>query len=87
MGIGISIGKNHGDFGKSVATVTTLKTQVVAKNTCRYCKIDGILTVVDGVHFLDQLGRERAEGTAGMLRFTVEGVSNMAREEQKHLVR
>ena len=40
----------------------------------RYCKIDGILTVVDGVHFLDQLARERPEGTAGILRFTVEGV-------------
>lgn len=29
----------------------------------KYCKIDGILTVVDGVHFLDQLARERPEGT------------------------
>lgn len=32
----------------------------------RYCKIDGILTVVDAVHFLDQLSRERPEGTAGL---------------------
>eukprot|EP00435_Cladocopium_sp_Y103_P069122 s4_g32.t1 len=29
----------------------------------KYCKIDGILTVVDAVHFLDQLERERPEGT------------------------
>ena len=29
----------------------------------RYCKIDGILTVVDAVHFLSQLARPRALGT------------------------
>lgn len=29
----------------------------------RYCKIDGILTVVDAVHFLSQLARPRAAGT------------------------
>jgi len=28
----------------------------------RYCKIDGILTVVDAVHFLTQLSRDRPEG-------------------------
>ncbi|CAJ1327638.1 unnamed protein product, partial [Effrenium voratum] len=28
----------------------------------RYCKIDGILTVVDAAHFLDQLARERPDG-------------------------
>nr|UVT37963.1 CobW domain-containing protein 2 [Scrippsiella trochoidea] len=28
----------------------------------RYCKIDGILTVVDAVHFLTQLARDRPEG-------------------------
>mmetsp|Transcript_99167 Transcript_99167/g.214037 ORF Transcript_99167/g.214037 Transcript_99167/m.214037 type:complete len:502 (+) Transcript_99167:82-1587(+) len=30
---------------------------------CTYCKIDGVITVVDCVHFIDQLTRERSEGS------------------------
>jgi len=29
----------------------------------KYCRIDGVLTVVDAVHFLDQISRERSEDT------------------------
>lgn len=36
-----------------------VKTFTMDEQLCRYCKVDGILTVVDCKHFLSQLNRER----------------------------